>query len=222
MNALRSKDGYAGSLRLLLTILTLAVATVAIRAETLLTCAGMPGGDRYDRGFYIPSYPGNSLDSARLEFSSADVGNYTVTMTVRSNAYDGVMLGTSSTTFALAGAYPQNKPVTFNFPSARITEGRRVCFILTLNASPAGNLFYSVADFVSGCTLVMAALPAARANSSLIVFPASKASASAERRTTGDAAPMVITALRQTFPSISSTTPASAIAQSKLSFSPYF
>lgn len=124
-------------------------------AEILVNCTGNPGGDRYDRGFYIPNYPGNTLDSARMLFSSFDAGNYTVTMTVYSNSFDGLVIGTATSSFNLAGAYPQDKSVTFTFPSERIVEGRRVCFKLTLNASPAGDLYYSVPDWVSGCTTVL-------------------------------------------------------------------
>lgn len=124
-------------------------------AETLISCAGTPGGDSYVRGFYIPSYPGNSLDSARMEFSSTVVGSYTVQMTVRSNVYNGLVLGTATTSFTLSGAYPQNLAATFVFPSIRIREGSRVCFVLSLVASPSGSLFYSVPDSVGGCTSVV-------------------------------------------------------------------
>src|SRR5688572_22386311 len=137
MNITNAGSGI--SLRTLLATLLLIAIAVTSHAEVLLTCAGLPGGDRYDRGFYIPSYPGNSLDSAQLEFSASVAGSYTVTMTVRSNSYDGIVLGTSTATFAIVGAYPQDKQVVFTFPSVRIVEGRRVCFILTLDSGPGGN-----------------------------------------------------------------------------------
>jgi Right handed beta helix region len=127
------------------------IGGLAGRTETLISCTGLPGGDSYDRGFYIPNYPGNSLDSVRMEFSSADLGNYTVTLTVRGGAYDGTILAASTTSFSLAGADPQNQAVTFVFPSTRIAKGSRVCFALALGSSPGGHLFYSVPGFSGGC-----------------------------------------------------------------------
>src|SRR5262245_60994481 len=156
MKAFSLKRGrHDGAIRLLLSILLLLSCALAGRAEVLLNCTGMPGGDLYDRGFYIPSFPGNSLDSARLVFSSFDAGDYTVTLTVRQTSYNGTLLGSSTVSFSLAGAYPQDRATTFAFPSVRITEGSRVCFIISLRASPAGALYYSVADLAGGCTSVV-------------------------------------------------------------------
>ncbi len=123
-------------------------------AETLLSCTGLPGGDFYDRGFYLPTYPGNSLDSVRLEFSSTDTGNYSVTLTVRKNTYDGTVLAASTANFTITGTYPQNEPVTFVFPSTRIAKGSRICFSMSLDNAPGTTLYYSVPGFTGGCTSV--------------------------------------------------------------------
>ena len=156
MKAFSSKPGrQGGAIRFLLSILLLMGVALSSRGEVLLSCTGLPGGDRYDRGFYIPSFPGNSLDSARLVLSSFDAGDYTVTLTARQTSFNGAILGSSTVSFTLAGAYPQNRATTFTFPSIRITEGSRVCFIISLRASPAGDLYYSVPDFASGCTSVI-------------------------------------------------------------------
>ncbi|MBL9167136.1 MAG: right-handed parallel beta-helix repeat-containing protein [Verrucomicrobiales bacterium] len=122
--------------------------------ETLVSCTGTPG-DAYDRGFYIPSYPGNTLDTARLELSSFNLGNYKVTLTARRNTYDGTILGTSTVSFSLTTIYPSAKSITFPFPSPRIAKGSRVCFILTLEESPSGSLYYSVPGTSGGCTSVV-------------------------------------------------------------------
>src|SRR5215213_10576356 len=103
----------------------------------------------------MPSYPGNSIDSARRQLSATESGNYAVTLTVHSNSYDGAILGVAHASFALAGAYPQDRQVTFTFPSPRIREGSRVCFILTVDGAAPGQLFYSVADPVGGCPQVI-------------------------------------------------------------------
>ena len=145
----------ASCIRVVTLVFALLLSVRSVPAEVLLSCTGNPGGDFYDRGFYIPSYPGNSLDSARLELSSFEQGNYTVILTVRSASYSGSVLATATASFTLSTAYPQNQAVTFVFPSVRITEGSRVCFILSLRSSPAGNLYYSVPGLTGGCTSVI-------------------------------------------------------------------
>jgi hypothetical protein len=77
-----------------------------------------------------------------------------VTLSVRQSTYDGRLLASDSATFTAVGAYPQNVPVTFNFPSVRVTEGRPLCFILSERSGP-GTPFYSVADTVGGCLSVV-------------------------------------------------------------------
>jgi len=147
---------HGGALpRLAACLLLLALAPAPSRADTLLSCAGLPSGDLVSRGFYIPTYPGNSLDSARLVLSASTPGDFTVTLSVRGGSYDGPILGTAATTFNIGGAFPQNKPVTFTFPSVRIAKNTRLCFLMTVDASPGGSLYYSVADFVGGCPSVV-------------------------------------------------------------------
>lgn len=127
---------------------------VAGRADVLLSCPGEPGGDLDDRGFYIPSYPGNSLDSARMVFSTFDPGTHTVILTARKGTFDGPILGSDSATVTILGANPQNVPVTFTFPSVRIAEGSRVCFALSHRSGP-GRIYFSVGPVSGGCTSVV-------------------------------------------------------------------
>src|SRR5882672_10143078 len=103
MKTFRSKAGRQdGAIRFLLSILLFLSLALPGRSEVLLSCTGLPGGDRYDRGFYIPSFPGNSLDSARLVLSSFDAGDYTVTLTARQTSFNGTVLGNSTVSFSLA------------------------------------------------------------------------------------------------------------------------
>lgn len=154
MKAFNSKNGRQdGVVRILLTLLTLLLFVATGRAETLLACTNGNTGDFFDRGFYVPSYPGNSLASARLVFSSPTAGDYTVRLTVRSNTYDGIVLGSDSTTFNLAAS--TDRAVLFNFPSVRIREGSRVCFIMTITSGPSTALYYSVGPSSGGCTTVV-------------------------------------------------------------------
>lgn len=150
-----SRNLTLASLQVFLLACALILAPSAARSEILISCAGEPGGDFYDRGFYIPSYPGNTLDTARLEFSAPTAGSYQMRLTVRQGSYDGTVLGTAAATFSLSASYPQNAPVTFGFPSIRITEGSRVCFVLTRVSGPSDSVYYSVPNPGDGCTEVI-------------------------------------------------------------------
>ena len=128
---------------------------VLVRADTLLTCTGGSGSgsmDWADRGFYIPSYPGISLDSVGLKFSGYVAGSYVLSLTVRSNAYDGPLLGTASTSVSLNGSVSESKPATFVFPAVRIATNSRVCFILGVVSGPYPNVYYNIGG---GCTQVV-------------------------------------------------------------------
>ena len=113
------------------------------QADTLFSCTGRPGGDWSYRGFYLPNYPGISLDSATLRVSGTSAGSYTLSLTVRSNAYDGLVLGTATASAALNGSTTEDQPVTFSFSSVRITWGSRVCFALSVVSGPQPNVYYS-------------------------------------------------------------------------------
>lgn len=129
-------------------------STYSSRAETLLTCTGLPGGDLISRGFYVPHFPGITLDSARLKMSSSEAGTYTVRLTVRESAYNGAILGTSTRSIAFSGDREQNLPVTFSFRGISIAKGSRVCFALTKQIG-TGELYYGVADWTNGCPEVV-------------------------------------------------------------------
>lgn len=153
MNTHRTSARQDGALQTLLLTLLLALAACTGRADSLLVCTNGSTGDFYDRGFYVPIYPGNSLDSARLVFSSPTAGSYNVRLTVRSNTYDGLVLGSDTTTFNLAASTDQ--AVTFNFPSVRIRKNSRVCFIMTIVSGPSTALYYSVGPSSGGCTTII-------------------------------------------------------------------
>ena len=75
MKAFSSKFGRLnGAIHTLAILPIIALMTLTGRADTLLVCTNGDTGDFYFRGFYVPNYPGNSLDSARLVFSSPTAG----------------------------------------------------------------------------------------------------------------------------------------------------
>ncbi len=138
----------------LLAALGLAASVASTSADVLLSCTGEPGGDLIDRGFYVRSYPGNSLDSVRLVISG-DPGGHNIYLTAREGTYDGRLLGTAFASFTLVGANPQNLAVTFNYPSVRVTKGSRVCFSMTSRGISPGTLYFSVAPLSGGCATVV-------------------------------------------------------------------
>lgn len=62
--------------------------TATSHASVLYSCPGGAGDDFNSRGFYMPSYPGITLDSATLKLLGYSPGTYQVSLTVRSNTYN--------------------------------------------------------------------------------------------------------------------------------------
>jgi hypothetical protein len=132
---------------------TLGTGSLTFNAEavvntTLINCAGDPGGDQVDRGFYIPEFPGTSLESATMSFSSGVAGTYTLRMTVRAGTYAGEVIGTATTNVTLTADDQANVPATFQFGGAAVAQGSTVTFALEI-VEPSGVVFYSVPDLGS-------------------------------------------------------------------------
>lgn len=110
----------------------LAMCAFSARADVLLSCTNASVGDSVSRAFYLPSYPGVTLDSAQLEFGSYLSGSFTIALTVRSNTYDGIILGQATNTFDTPGPNYEVKLVTFTFPSVPVVKYSRVCFSMAV------------------------------------------------------------------------------------------
>ena len=95
------------------------------------------GGDFISRGFYLPSYPGTVLTRATLAFSAATAGDYTITLTANSGAYNGPAIGSSTATVTLSGDVRTAVLTTFDFPSPAVTQGTLVAFTMTLVSGPS-------------------------------------------------------------------------------------
>ena len=112
---------------------------------TLIDCGGAPSGDQLFRGFYVPGFPGTTLDRVTLHFSSSTAGLYTISLTARDGTYDGTILGTATATVTLTANDLANVATTFTFPSPAVTKGSTVTFSLALVSGPGGGVvFYSV------------------------------------------------------------------------------
>jgi len=138
-------------------LLTTGVLQAQVR--TLIDCPG-PGssGDRTDRGFYIPDYPGTTLNSITVYMQtftgSAGTWQYQVGVHVTEGAYNGARL--DEFRWANATLNTTQKAVTIQFGNVPVTPGSTVCFRFSINKQPGSpDVLYAVPDFVSGCPEVI-------------------------------------------------------------------
>ena len=124
--------------------------TIAAFWNPLADLAMTPGGDFTTRGFYVKNYPGTSLNKVRLYFMTRTPGAYTLTLTARSGAYNGTLIGTATSTAALTTS---DQPVDFAFASAAVAMGSTVTFRIGVTG-PSTNVYYSVGPCLSNwqCT----------------------------------------------------------------------
>jgi len=123
------------------------------QASLLYSCPGSgAGGDWNTEGFYMPSYPGTTLDSATLKLLGYLAGTYQVSLTVRSGAYNGPVLGASTVTVVLNAASGAQVSALFAFPSVAMPKGGLVCFNLSVVSGPYSQVYYDVGG---GCAEVI-------------------------------------------------------------------
>lgn len=137
--------------------LLVAVSMPVARAATLIDCPGNGGlGDRNSRGFYVPDFRGETLDTVTLHIAGSLPGVITtLDLTARESTYDGALVGTATRLAILPTS--SNAAITFTFGSPDIVPGTRVCFILTASTStdPDATVYYEVPDFSGGCPEVI-------------------------------------------------------------------
>jgi len=116
---------------------------VEVVGELLLSCDdGEQSGDYYYRGFYVPSYPGESLQRADLKLYARTAGTYSLSLIARDGAFDGPVLGTASSTVELDGTQTYvTVPFVFS-PAPTIASGATVTFEIDYIAGPADRLLY--------------------------------------------------------------------------------
>jgi hypothetical protein len=127
-----------------------ATATQAITTGAVVSCGGalylngqgLPTGDLLDRGFHVPGYAGTSLAGVDLRLIGEQGTVGTVTLTAYDGGYDGPVLGTTSTSFAIPTG--GSTLASFVWPQPiNTTPGHTVAF--AMSPAPAG-LFYNVAN----------------------------------------------------------------------------
>ncbi len=131
-------------------------ATSLAQISTLIDCPGKnSGGDQTFRGFYVPNYPGQSLNSVTVYMTIDDGGGtwpFQIGLTATENTYDGAVIASH---WANATLDSTQKAVTINMGNAPVTPGSTVCFKLFINQQPGSPIpFYAVPEFSEPCPLV--------------------------------------------------------------------
>ena len=86
------------------------------------------GEDWIRRGFYIESYPGTTLSSVTLWFSTQAADDYTIQIEAREDTYDGTLVGQASGS-AVLGASPIS--ITFDFGDVAVTKNDVLTFLMS-------------------------------------------------------------------------------------------
>jgi hypothetical protein len=117
--------------------LTASVSPAA--AVTAVSCPfnGLAAGDNITRGFYVSNYPGTDLNQATVRYIAPAPGDYMITLTAHSGAYDGPVIGSPTVAPSLPAG---GTLVTFPFAAAPVAQGSTIAFIQT--ATGPGNLGY--------------------------------------------------------------------------------
>ena len=120
--------------------LVMTFVALAAQGATLYSCPFVGGGDQLTRGFYVTGFPAATLDSITLQYIGGPAGTYNVTVTARTNAYNGPVVGSATQNVNIASG-GGTAVVTFNLGGTAVPAGSTVTFTQTLNSGP-GTLFY--------------------------------------------------------------------------------
>jgi len=132
----------------------LVMASPALANDELINCLPSSlesGGDFIDRGFYIPSYPGVTLEQVFLWFNVNATGTYEYRLTARENTFDGAVLGSAEVTYTFSNTTAPI-PIIFDFGRIPVALGTQVTFAIAQLSGP-GDTFYQV-EFEPGCPIV--------------------------------------------------------------------
>lgn len=109
----------------------------------LISCEPVAGGDSISRGLYVDSFPGTRLREVQLYFNASVAGDYTITLAVRRNTYDGPLVGADTTTINMPTSAADTVRASFLFANPVIPLGSLVTFKLGKVSGP-GTLYYDI------------------------------------------------------------------------------
>ena len=127
------------SLALIATVAALLQASPA-HAATTVSCPFDPaaGGDLVTRGFYVTGYAGSTLDTVTLRYTATVAESKTISLTARTAAYDGPIVGVASATGVISGT---ESALVFNFGNVPVAPGSTITFTQVLTAGSAPVFF---------------------------------------------------------------------------------
>jgi len=103
---------------------------------------GIPGGDLFDRGFYIKAFPGTSLSQVDLWISANEAGDYTFELTARESTYNGPIIEKSQANIYLTENTEDNLLTTFNFLSKPVQMNSIITFAIS-KISGSGTCYFA-------------------------------------------------------------------------------
>lgn len=119
---------------MLVSVAALVFAALAGPASsaTLINCPSAGSGvDPISRAFFIPNYPGVSLQDVTLGISSNMAQSYVLTLTAHVDAFDGAVLGSATSRVFSSGDAASPTPTTFSFsPALSVAKGRTIAFVM--------------------------------------------------------------------------------------------
>ena len=159
--------------RILIPLLLLLVCVPAAAQQTTLECPFNDiGGDLLFRGWYVPSFPSDTLALAELQFFANVPGDFTVLLTARSGEFGGPLIDVTSAVISVTdpvfGAELQSEDHDsagyfgdifsgrglFDFGAAPVELFSTVAFTFNLLDTPPGSpfLFFDVGPCAGGDT----------------------------------------------------------------------
>jgi len=140
------------------TLMTFGTRTSAVAEEVLIDCPPPPvftsGGDRFSRGFYIPSFAGRRLIRVALWMRSPTNGSSMLYLRAQKGGFDGEEIATAMTFGDFAGGADPVR-VWFPFYDAEVTPGSLIAFSLSLPpAAKIEKLYYMTPTADVNCPVI--------------------------------------------------------------------
>jgi hypothetical protein len=97
--------------------------------QTFYNCAFGTGGDLYDRGIYITSYPGETLRKVSIRYETITSGARQVRLTARQTGFNGSIIGTPQVkTLNMVGGSANGQVIDWDFGGAFVKRLGTITF----------------------------------------------------------------------------------------------
>ena len=152
------KNRLRRAVKSLSVMLLATVVMVAVHDEcpgdVLIDCYdGTYGASPIYRGFYVPNYPGHTLDQVDLLVEGTQTNDFTIRLVVRENTYDGPLIGMADVDISIQQLPPTLYPVSFVFGSLPVTQSSTLTFVLE-KIWGLGNISYANVTSNPECPII--------------------------------------------------------------------